>query len=325
MTERRGITPSNMRTLSSWILSLCLCAAILYHLRNDQEKLLQILTINPLHLLLLSTLCAALFLPSALSRKLMAERLGIRLAFFDWYGLLMVTNLISLVVPARGDLAVSALYLRKKYDLPITHFISMLYGSTILLTVCLSVTGVICLVLVAAEGLSPGVYVVGIIAAIGVLSFFLGWLPPGLLRGESWFMKRLRAALEGWKHLRSDGILMTQLTMLSLSGIALFSLWMFASYRMLGFEVRVLPSTVAGVVVLMSFFVSVTPGNLGIREALLGFTSQVLGLGFAEGVAVTLLQRAVSILVFLGLGGLFGIFIMRSLIPPLEREEGKES
>ncbi len=309
-----------IRALLSWAFSLFLCAAIVYYLRDEQDKLLQIFSIDPLHLLLLSFLCAALFVPSGLSRKLMAERLNVRLAFLDWYGLLMVTNLMSLIVPARGDLAVSAFYLRKKYNLPITHFISMLYGATVLLALCLSAAGTVSLLAIASEGVSPGVHVIGLVAAIGAFSIFFGWLPPGLIKGESWVMKRLRSALEGWKHVRSDGLLLSRLTILALSGIALFSLWMYASYRMLGFEVRMLPSILAGIVVLMSFFVSLTPGNLGIREALLGFTSQVLGLGFAEGVAVTLLQRAVSILVFLILGGFFSIFIMRSYIPSPETE-----
>lgn len=255
----------------------------------------------------------------------MAERLGIRLAFGDMFGLLMVTNLISLVLPVRGDLAVTALYLRKKYNLPITHFVSMLYGGTILLAICLSFTGAICLVLVAAEGIVPNVYIVGIIATLGVMSFLLGWLPTGLIQGEYWVMKRLRAAVEGWERLRSDRALLAQLAMLIMSGIALFCIWMYLSYRMLGFEIRLLPAVVAGVVVSISFFAAITPGNLGIREALLGFTSQLLGFGFAEGVAVTLLQRAVSILVFLGFGGFYSVFIMRTLMTSGSGEERKES
>jgi uncharacterized membrane protein YbhN (UPF0104 family) len=325
VTRRDSKAGSAIRAISSWALSLCLCAAILYHLRNEHEKFLQLLSIRPGQLILLSSLCAALFLPAGLSRKLMAKRLNIRLTFLDWYGLLMVTNLLGLFVPARGDLAMSALYLRRRYGLPVIHFISMVYGSAILLAFCLSLTGALCLLVFAAGGVSPNFSVIGIIAAVGFLSLLLGWLQPSLLRGESWFVSRLRAALEGWERLRSDSRLLVQLTLLSLSGIALFALWMFASYRALGFEVRFLPSTLAGVVVLLSFFVSITPGNLGIREILLGFTSEVLGLGFAEGVAVTLLQRAVSILVFLCLGGFFSLFIMQALTQSLQSQRREES
>lgn len=310
----RHRTPyGTVRVLLAWLFSLCLCAAILYQLRNDQEKLFRILYISPLYLFFLSALRASIFIPPGISRKLMAERLGIRLAFVDWYGLLIVTNLISLAIPARGDLALSALYLRKKYSLPITHFISMLYGSTILLILCLSITGIFCMALIAAEGVTLDNRILGIVATFGVLSLFLGGLPPSLFRGENWIMRKLRAALEGWIHLRSDKTLLTKLTFLTLSGIVLISLWMYASYRMLGFEISVLSATVTGVIFQMSFIISITPGNLGLREALLGFTSQILGLGFAEGVAVALLQRAVSILVILCLGGIFSAFVMRSL------------
>lgn len=313
MTRGNSKAGSAIRAISSWALSLCLCAAILYALRNEQEKLLQIFSISPLSGLLLSLLCALVFIPAGFSRKLMAERLNIRLAFVDWYGLLMVTNLISLVVPARGDLAVSAIYLRKKYNLPYTHFISMLYGATILLAICLSITSSLCLAILALEGSTIDVRILVIVAAFGLLSFFLGWIPANLLKGNRWVMKRLRTALDGWNHLRADRVTLGRLAFLTQAGIALVALWMYATYRALGFEISILSAAIAGVMVQMSFFISITPGNLGVREALIGFTSQVLGLGFAEGVAVTLLQRAVSILVFACLGGLFSFSIIRSL------------
>jgi uncharacterized protein (TIRG00374 family) len=88
---------------------------------------------------------------------------------------------------------------------------------------------------------------------------------------------------------------------------------MYLSYVALGFEVRIVPVVFASVAIQMSFFFSITPGNLGVREMLLGFVSQVIGLGFGEGIAVTILQRAVSVVVFLVVGGFFSILVLRSL------------
>jgi uncharacterized membrane protein YbhN (UPF0104 family) len=60
--------------------------------------------------------------------------------------------------------------------------------------------------------------------------------------------------------------------------------------------------------IILRFFraLRITPANLGIREFLLGFLSYSLGTGTAEGVAVSIIMRLITLFVQSGMS--FGVF-----------------
>jgi uncharacterized protein (TIRG00374 family) len=142
------------------------------------------------------------------------------------------------------------------------------------------------------------------------------WVP-----GRSWIGQKVRTAIDGWHRIREDRGLLVRLTVLTATSTLIFAGWMYLGYRALGFDVRLLPVVFAGLVSQASFFVNLTPGNLGVREALVAFASEAIGLGFAEGAAVTLLQRALSSLIFLVLGSGFGIVMFKDLLAASRQPE----
>lgn len=69
------------------------------------------------------------------------------------------------------------------------------------------------------------------------------------------------------------------------------------AYRSLHLQMGVLMGVV--ILVLNSFLslVNISPGNLGIREAVFGYLSELSGLSFAQGVAASVLIRAVGLVI----------------------------
>jgi uncharacterized membrane protein YbhN (UPF0104 family) len=113
--------------------------------------------------------------------------------------------------------------------------------------------------------------------------------------------------------MRSDPAFVLRVALLIVASSLAFTIWMYVSYRALDFEAGIVPIFFAAIATQMSFFFSLTPGNLGVREVVVGFVSQLTGLGFAEGVAVTILQRTVSTVAFAVLGLLFSLLIVSDL------------
>lgn len=287
---------------------------MLWHfVRDEKEKFSSLLTITPEYIGLLVLVWVLLSIPRNLIRKLMAQCLGVRLAFVDWYGLSMVSNLMSLVMPARADIVFSSVYLKKKYGLPISYFGSMIYGNAILLAIIYGLEGLLGLVLLYFTKGIRDWKIWAIMAGLAVCALPFALASQHWLKGNHYLVEKIRAALRGWEILRSTPKLFSQLVILVIINSLIFTLWMYVSYQALGFQAEVIPVFLAGIVTQISFFATLTPGNLGIREALVGFVSQATGLGFTEGVAITLLQRAVSSVVFLVMGIVFGIFLVPSL------------
>ena len=304
---------------ATWLITVSLFALLLLLLWDEKEKFSGLLAVSPSDLALLTTLWVLLSIPRGLIRKSMAKALGAELSFADWYGLPMVTNLVSVVLPARGDFVLAAVYLKKKYGLAMTHFGSLLYANALLLSLVLGAEGLVALTLL---GVTHGVWRAGVWAillavAIAPVPFML--LSPGTISPSNWFLQRLHVLLQGWCRLRSTPGLILKLSFLIFTNSLFFWAWMYFSYRSAGFEVGALPVFFAAIVTQMSFFFSLTPGNLGVRETLVGFISDTMGLGFAEGVAVTILQRAISTVIFLLFGAVFAPAVLRGLL--IETEE----
>jgi uncharacterized protein (TIRG00374 family) len=68
---------------------------------------------------------------------------------------------------------------------------------------------------------------------------------------------------------------------------------------------------------ILTTFISITPAGLGIREAVICFTSKILGMGLNPGMYAASLDRAVVMFWVFILGPIFGyILIDRKRIPP---------
>jgi uncharacterized membrane protein YbhN (UPF0104 family) len=304
----------NLFRISIWLFTLIIIAMLFFYMRNKREILSGLLKINSKDLLLLIFIWILLSFSRSYTRKIMAASFGVRLKFLDWYGLYLFTNMLSLVIPARGDFIFSAAYLKKKYELPISSFASIIYGNSILLALILSLEGMVVLLYV---GLRKNIWNLNmwyIMVGMATLAIFFAFLPHKKFSSKKWITKKINNMIESWKKLRSNPVLLMKLTSLEIFGSVLFAFWMFSSYRILGFEINFPDAFFAGIACQMSYFFKLTPGNLGIRESLVGFVSQITKVGFAEGVTVTLLQRALSTAGFLLLGGISGIFIIRKIL-----------
>ena len=302
-----------IRALVSWGCALLVLILLAATLSKEGDKLARLAAIAPWDLLTLLMLCLLLFMPNGLIRRAMAAHFGVRLQFVEWYGMILFTNLLNLVLPARADMLFTAGYLKRMHGLSLAHFASMTYGNAVLFASVMVVEALLGLGYIAWDSGDWSARVLGFAAVMGGLALALLLLPVLPVGGGGRLANGIRRALDGWHSLRQAPRLLPQLARYMVLGSLIFAAWMYMSYRALGFEVELARVLVAGVVVQLSFLVVLTPGNLGIREALTGFVSQLIGLGFAEGVIVTLLQRGVSLLVFSVVGGLFGVMLSRAL------------
>lgn len=295
-----------------WFLTILLCLLLIYYLYDQRSLATRILQCTPVSLFTLTVMWIFLSIPRGYTQKLMAKHLGVDLAFIDWYGLSMVTNLLNTVLPARSEMLFGAMYLRQKYGLRLAHSASMAYGSTLLFAITLSIEGCLALLYVGTIHNYWNLTMWGIMLGTGISSFIFSQLPIRTFDLDHSFFQKLKDMLQGWHLLKSNTRLLYQLSFMSVTSSIAFTGWMYFSYVALGFHVDFIAALLAGIVTQLSFYISITPGNLGVRETMVGFISQLTGMGFAEGVTVTLLQRGLSTIIFTILGSFFGFFIIKN-------------
>lgn len=86
-------------------------------------------------------------------------------------------------------------------------------------------------------------------------------------------------------------------SLIVVAGIALYSLRMYISFSISGIEITYYQAFMIGVIANLSFFLSFTPGGLGIKEGFVGGISYLLLGNVAVGVVASLIDRAANILV----------------------------
>ncbi|MEJ2356390.1 MAG: hypothetical protein P8Y62_10960, partial [candidate division WOR-3 bacterium] len=122
MKNNKGKKTKKLFKISIWLFTIILIGILYLYMRDRKEILYGLLKINLKDFILLIPIWISLSFARSYTRRIMAASFGVKLKFLDWYGLYLFTNMLSLLVPARGDFIFSAAYLKKKYNLPISSF-----------------------------------------------------------------------------------------------------------------------------------------------------------------------------------------------------------
>ena len=111
---------------------------------------------------------------------------------------------------------------------------------------------------------------------------------------------------EGWHLLRKNFRIVLVIGLLLLINYMITSAQLFLCYRAFSFDVNFSSAMFVAVVSTLSGVIRITPGNLGVEEGVIAFSSHLLGIGLGEGLLVAGLMRGISTaMVFLS-AGIFG-------------------
>jgi uncharacterized membrane protein YbhN (UPF0104 family) len=243
--------------------------------------------------------------------KLFLEHYGANLSFIEWFGLSVITDMANWILPFQGGIVPTAMYLKRQHNLPYTQYVSIMVGSYVLFFLSSSVMGLV------VTGLVYWIY--GKVSPVALLFFsciLLGTLlflmvSPKLPPSRFKLAEYARSVLEGWTELKNDRSLVISISAIFSLGSILTSLIFFISYRALSLDVDFLPTMVLGLISGYAIFIKLTPGNLGIREAIVALTSEMIGTGFHEGFAAAVLFRGINLLLIVIFGPLFSYLLTR--------------
>jgi uncharacterized membrane protein YbhN (UPF0104 family) len=233
----------------------------------------------------------------------------------------ILTNAVNTLVPLQGGAGVRAVYLKQRHGFDYSNFLATLYGYNVLrLLVCtLGGTGAV-LWLVAGEhraGLTPILTGAVLCLAVSVAACCLPRVPD---RG-GWLLARLAAFTEGWHTLRAQPaflLLMTGLVALQLAAEVL-TFW--AACAALGVPLSAAEAVAIGTLSILVTVLGLTPGGLGLFEAMSAFVSCALALNPVASVMAVLASRVVLVGLLLAVTPLALYYLSKEWKP---REPAKE-
>lgn len=274
------------------LLAASLAGGVYVHRHLEEFAALRIQQPNMILLLLVVISC--ILVVNGYVNALWYGQFGLRLRFFEWFGLSAAGTFGNFVMPLRGGAISNAIYLKRAHGFAYSSFIGILAAVSILAFWVNSLLGLISLLLIY---LLYG-YVSQAITFVFAMSFVslsaIMWFSPSVNESSHTWLARYSKAINGWRKIRGNAIGILQTVALLVINTLLVTLTTIVEFRILGLEVDISKALFVAILPAFSSIISITPANLGIREAFAVLSGVVVDVPIPEVLAVSLLDRLVT-------------------------------
>ena len=234
---------------------------------------------------------------------------ALRLPFKEWYGLTMANTMYSYFLPARGGLVARAFYLNYKYGFPYSDYLSFTSGTLILN-------------LFAASFLASTIQLFLLFLQNFLLKpiFFVSILTTLILAGlistvSSVHLKKISASnkiahfflnvVRGFRRFKNEPAKTASFIFLQFFFIFALALRLYVVFWALGLGVNYIHLALITSIVSFSMLFSLTPGNLGIKEALISVSANLLGVSPEEALLAAIIDRLITASLVISQGFVF--------------------
>jgi uncharacterized membrane protein YbhN (UPF0104 family) len=265
-------------------ISLGILAAFVYYLYNNSDKYLELLNISKTGVLVLFMLSLTFPLLNSMQNTYLYRGLGLT-NFSHWDGyLITAASTLANQLPIPGGIVSRGYYLKHNHNLSYAKYTS----STVALFFCyISINGLIgvavLLYWVSIYGSSvPSILLFAFTAMVICILVF--WLPLERIKIPKKLRRWTDQAVSGWTAISRNPALLFRLTFLQTALVVLLSLRYWIAFHMLSQNVTVGQTLLFASATILTQLVSIAPGGLGVREAIVAAIASLLG--FDAGVSV---------------------------------------
>lgn len=303
------------RRFWSIVVLVLVIAAIAWYLNSQRQLLSAFRRVSFLAIFYLVGIRLLFLGTNGLFLREFASRFDVRLTLKEWLGLSVVTTMGNYITPLSGGMIARAAYLKQRHRLPYAQFVTLLASNYLINFWVIGVVGILTLL---TFGTAIQLYwqvlvcFTTVIVSISALVLF----PTVKLPWKNRIAKTVNTSLEGWSLVKSDRVLITKLVIYTLINIFLNGLSFWIAYDALGSRISFRSALLVGLLTSFSLLVRITPGNLGIQEAVVSLSSGLLGIGAGQGLLAALLIRGATLIPAFTLGPLFGFLLSRKLAVP---------
>jgi uncharacterized membrane protein YbhN (UPF0104 family) len=286
-----------------------------YYLSANFGQFRETLAWNPATLGLLSGLVLIQFVLLGLFNRVILKGFDLVLSFKEWFGLSIITTLGNYLLPPRGGAGLRAAYLKKRRGFPLTHFMSTFVAFYVLHLAAAGLFGLLALAALPDLGREVTAPLLIFLGAVTLFSAIVVLFPVR----AAWFDRpglRLAARLiEGWQTIKGRRSMVGLLLILVLANYLVQGAMILAAYRSLGLDLGAAGAVLVTSLLSLTSLIALTPGGLGIQEAVLVFSTGALGILPAQSLAAALTIRAVVLFWTFLLGPIFSLWLLKKALP----------
>lgn len=304
----------NLKNIFSGLVLIALLAIFALYINTHFSEFQQIKFAAPENLSYLFILGLIFLINNGLVLKYLLLPFKIDLPIKEWFGLSVVTTMSNYLAPFRGGAVLRAVYLKKRHQFSFAYFLSTLSGLYVITFFVNSLVGLITTLLIYQfySIFSPIVFVAFLIIFLSTSSIII--FSPKISKTKYTLINKILNVINGWHMIKSNIRILLFTVLVTFLNLLIFLLMVKIEFAVFGIEISFLKSLFIAVVSTLSLFISITPGALGIKEAIMSLSSILVGATAAQALSVALLDRVVFLALIFILGPIFSYYLMKKKV-----------
>lgn len=282
-----------------------------YYIYTHISDFKQIELINPLWLIPLVLLFILNYYFLGIQTKNLLLPLDVKLKNLEAFMLSIVTGFYNLITPAHGGMAVRAVYLKKKHGFAYTNFFSSLAGIYVISFFISSLFGLISLFFIY-QLYNIFNWIIFLIF-LGLFLLLLGVIifsPEFKERSNKLFNRFVKVA-NGWNLISKDKRIILVCSFVTIMSLIINSISTIISYHIFGINLNIIQALFLTCISSIGILLLITPGNLGVAEAIAVFSALILGITPFQSLSVAVLGRIIQLLSLSILGPIFSYILLK--------------
>jgi uncharacterized membrane protein YbhN (UPF0104 family) len=308
----------NLRKIISWTLTILVVALMGWYLWKNQDIFINLKRLQIQDVILIALLQPINIIIGAVINKLIIDQIDQHIPVIDAVMLQFTNNFLNRFI-SEGGAVYRGAYLKAQYAFPISKFLASLGGVYIISLMSNALLGLIFSIFMYLELEIFNIYLLIAFGAILLGCSFLIVINPSI-KSEKWIFRKINQVVLGWNSIRSNRPLVMKIFFLTALALLNSSIIVYIVYHGLGWELKIFNSLFYSTISSIANVINLTPGGLGINEAILMFSAEVIGLPSDIILLGSLLLRAISMLTTLSLGGLSYLILNIRLQKPADRD-----
>ncbi len=300
----------NKKKIFQILILVILISWFVGYFYQNIDEFKQLKVVNAVYITPLFFLFTLLLINDGLISKYLLESFNIKLKFKEWFGLSVINTAGNYLTALRGGAVARAIYLKKIHQLSYSYFLSTLAGIYIIIFLVYSFIGLLTMAFLyySLEIFNVLIFVVFLAVFLSLLGIV--FFSPKIKKTKYSFINKFVNVINGWYLIKSNRKLLVFIGFISLVNLAIMVSGLLLEFKVFNIEIALSSVLFLTIVSTLSLFISITPGALGIREAIVVFTATVVNIPVSQMLAVSILDRVISLAVIFILGPIFSYILM---------------
>lgn len=312
-----------MKKLSKFyglILIIGFVIGFCWYVFSQWEYFQNIVVANPWYLLITVAFIVINILAIGMALEIAVEPHGIKLQVQEIFGLAVISRFANHVFPAGIGATIRALYLKKNYGVSYTKFTSSISVSVLLQFL---VTGILSVTIYLFLQLkSEGSVFVYLLFGFILILFFLFFPFTKALNFLPWFKsklgKKILDLVASFEMVRSSPKTFFRCCYWVLISTLSAAACVYTIYLSIEVEISFLASLFIASISVWGMMISITPGNLGVREGIMIFGATLIKLPLPETLVMAMIFRLMTV----SIATFFSMFYSQKLLGLSIKEVG---